>query len=308
MEAITRSRYATASLIAAAGLYALGALLALLAWAMYSATPFLAAFIRFEDWYRASDWLAFAAFVAALGAVGHATWQVLRSPGRRAEEVAETASAFAGTLLLVIAAFESAQVRASPLLGGQPATPFVLMAIGFALWTIPPLSLARRTYRAGRTRDDTTSRSNVRLSLLVAASLALLAVAQGILAAKDGVLIFGDTLTGRGPVIAGGAIGALCICGVLAALLIAKSRTPRPSRTTTPVCVGLASLAASRLTEATVVGILLAPHASVNAFRVAMSVIKALLVVGFIALALGAWLRIAEMRTDPFDSSDLATN
>lgn len=267
MEELVRSRRAMALLVVAAAAEALSSVFVMLAYA--TLTP--GHVQRFRDLQHAANWLAFAAAVVGLGAVGLVAWEALVTTHRAAQ--AELAAASAATLLIAIGTLVgAAAARAS-------TAASVLEAIGVAGWALLALTRAARNNLA---HHQDSAAVAVTEWLVAAAGLTLFAVGSG----------FTPGLSDRGVAVAQATLFALGAAGVDVAVVMAirHGRLGGPASRLVVVALGLEVVAA--LTLAVVAALVFTPHATLTSTRVGLSIASFLAVTFAAALALAAWQQL----------------
>jgi hypothetical protein len=260
---------------AAAGLYALGTVFVVVAYATLSVdTPH--GISTFRNWAHAADWLHFCGAFGALAAVGVAGWEAL--PSRDRYQIAEVTAAAVATLLVALGAFVAAVSSPS-----QPAAD-VIAAVGIGLWALIALVRAA-SYNLAEQQSPGSATPLVPLWLIAAGALVLLAVGSG--------FHVGPTNRGRG--IAAGILEALGVALLAQVLISARSKGMMQSRPVSLVITGLLVLAVGFIGGAIVSGLVFTPQGTVKGLRIGVSIVNTILFVGVVILGLAAWARVGEL-------------
>jgi hypothetical protein len=262
-------------LAAAAGFYALGTLLAIIAYATFSGDT-LSSYHTFRDLARASDWLHFVGVLIAFGAVCKVGWETMAA--RVADQQAELAVAAVATLLAAIAALVNAASERST------ATADILMAVGTGIWGLLALSRAVRLNLAAQETPGPAS-PLATLWLAAAGGLVLIAVGSG----------FDVGLTDQGLGIAVGILEAIGFCLLAWALLSARTRGLMGGLPTGSVVQALGLLALAGVTAAVVAGLVFTPHGTLKGLRIGSSIVYTVRLVGVVILGWAAWRRLGEI-------------
>ncbi len=274
MHYITRSRTAMTLAVLAAGLFVLGALMGLIAFATLNiSNPG-----SFTSLGHAHDWLTFSAALVALVGVSAAAWELVLA--KRNAEVPEVAGAAVATLFIAIGSL----VNASSSSGSQTAN--VLGAIGVGGWgALCLIRAARRSLAEQHGAVDSTRQASIWLTAAV--GLFVLAIGSGLVTSIDN----------QGVSVAAGVIQTLGILILAASLAIARNQRFLISRPMPAVLAGLGLVAASFLTQAITAGVVYGPGGTISGLRVGLSIAYALQMLGAAALGYAAWLRTAELIT-----------
>jgi hypothetical protein len=264
IASIVQSRVAMALAAAAAGLYTLGSLLALLAFATLTSSSVS----TFTNLGHASNWLHFAGTIFALLALCVVVRNALIS--QQLLPLVEVAGASVATLLVAIGALVFAASSSSTSTGG------ILLAIGIGLWGLVAMS------RGARITMDQSAESNVNLraGYWIGASVGLIILCVGAGFVYDP--------SSKGSSIASGALQALGIAVLACALLMARIAGFLKGRTTPVLTTGLAIVVAFFVGTAVVAGIEFS-NPTLTGLRLSFSIVYAIGVMGFATLALAAW-------------------
>ncbi|MGH9122246.1 MAG: hypothetical protein ACRDYC_09940 [Acidimicrobiales bacterium] len=273
MNAIVRSRNAMMLVAAAAALYAVGTLCALIAYATLTPSDVGS---TFADLGHTSDWLHFAGAFVAFAAVCVCAWENMAA--RDKEVLGELPGAGLGTLLIAIGALIGAVSASAATASG------IVAAIGVGAWALLALGRAAR-YNLADQKAPGTGAALVPLWLVAAGGLALLAVGTGI----------NIDVTDQGTGIASGILEALGVGLVAAALFEARSKGMLRSRPTWIAVEGLAATTLGFLAATVVAAVVFKPNPSLTGVRVGLAITYALLALGLAVLALAAWMRVGEL-------------
>ncbi|HVA91134.1 MAG TPA: hypothetical protein VNL71_14970, partial [Chloroflexota bacterium] len=238
MDAITRSRNAMMAATAAAALYALGSVFALVAYATLSDSADGAN--TYRDWGHAADWMHFLGAFGALVAVGVAGWEAL--PSNQRDQLGELALAAVSTLLIAIGALILAASSSSQSAGN------VLGAVGLGGWALLALARAAR-YNLAEKQTPGSVPPVVPLWLMAAGGLLLIAIGSG----------FTIQLGDRGSAIASAVLEAIGAAILVIALIGSRARGLLRSRPVASVILGLVVLGSGFVAVAIVAGLVFTP-------------------------------------------------
>jgi hypothetical protein len=241
-----------------------------------------------QDFATAGNWVLFAGFTGAFGAV--AKLASAKTHARNSDAARELYGATVATLLLAIGFLISALHSTGPSTAGE-----ILAAVGFGGWCI--LFAEKAARQAGVERDHSEAPGYSRLFVAVSASLLLIAVGTGL--PTPG---FGDVAPG----VAGQVLTAIGLVGITLVLVAARSRTLL--RTAQTVNLGLVVLALGFLAYGILAAIVLtSTSGSLTTFRLGLSLPMFVISVGFGVLGLSALRRIYEIAPAPMSVPGSAT-
>lgn len=267
MDEIIRSMRTMLLLTFGAGLYAVGALLGTIAWAILDNNG--RNLRAFRDLGHAHDWLLFVGILVALAGVASAGWQAL--PRRQSVLLTELGIATISTLLITIGSLVEASSDSSDTAAN------VVVAIGVGGWALMALARAARYNLAPQ--DQPAIRSFATPWLTIAGALLLFAVGSGLTV----------TLTDRGTAIAAGVLNAIAAAVVAQVLLAARRRRFLLRRTTVLVIVALLVNSASWVTAAVVAGLEFTRDGTLTGLRIGLGLVGFMSTIGVLLLAAAAW-------------------
>ena len=272
MEHITQSRTAMTLAVLGALLFALGDVLAVVAYAILSPGHVG----TYTALGHGADWLRFSGAVVVLAAVAAAGWELVLQG--RVSGAIEVGVAAVGTLLVAVGALIAAASTRS-----QTAAD-VVAAIGIAVWSFLVLSrAARRSLSEQNLEPGRPAQAPIWLG--AAMGLLILAVGAGL----------PTSINNRGQSVASGVLMAVGI-GILAgALLVARSDRLLLTRPIPVLLLGLGILTVAFLADAIVAGIVFGPNGTLTGLRIGVSLATAIEAAGVIVLALAAWLRLGDL-------------
>lgn len=276
LAAVTRSRAALVTLVAAAGLLALAGILAGAGAAVIS----FGNLPTTRHLMTAGGWMDFAGVTVALAALAMVGWGMVVA-GRRAL-AGELAAAGVATLLLALGALVT--VAATGSTAGD-----VLTALGFGAWAVLFVVLAARASIAERT-PLASPPGTPAAWLVAAAGLVLLAVASGLPSPARS-----DSTTG----VAAGCLGAVGLAVVAGVLVACRSRHLLTSRTVVTVVAGLAVLAAHEVALAVYAAVSFTPTSTLGDYRATVTTAAFLGAAAWLVLGVAAWQRTAEVPAWP---------
>ena len=275
MTELTRFKPALLMAAFAAGLWALGELLAGVAPAILASPSDVG---TYRDLNTAAAWLLFAASAVGVAATASVTWHLFVS--RRWTVMWEVAGATVSTLFLAIGTLVIAATTLHESTAGN-----VLTAIGVGGWAIVVLAGAGR--HALAEQDDPALPRQAVLRLLAAGSLVVVAVSFGLPSPQldDATLAISAEV-----------LFAVGFAGLAAVVMSARSRALLRSKSVAPVEWGLWLLVVSGLAGVVAAGIVYGPPpTSVTAFRTALPISPLVQVLAVLALGWAALSRVAEL-------------
>lgn len=275
MEEIIRSRNPMILLTVGAGLFAIGSLFRVIAYAMFTASS-PGNIDTFRNLGHASDWSHFAGALAALAGVSLAGWDLI--PKKRIVDVVEVAAATLATLLITIGSLVEAASSSSL------SAANVVVAIGIGVWALLALSRAAR-HNLAEQQAPGTGPSMVPLWLTVCAGLVVFAVGSGLTV----------KVTDQGLGIAAGLLEAIGLALLVQPIVLARSRGMLATAPVPAVIAGLVMAAVGFVVYAIVAGIVFTPSGTLTGLRVGIGLTNFILMVGVAVLGSAAWIRVGEL-------------
>ena len=275
MNYITKSLPAMILLSAAAMLLILGEAFNVAAYASLTPTSLGVA----NDLSQAGDWLAFAAVIVGLLALGTAAWATVLAKNWAA--VAELGVGIAGVIIIAVGDLVNAATSEN-----SASTANILQAIGFGILAL--LVLGHAAQRSLAEQDVSARPRQAALWLAAAAGLATFAVGVSLT----------PTINSKGLGIAAGIILASGT-GILAGVLIAASA--RGFRMAGSAIAGLILLSTGSIGAAIVAGMYYGPDAAANwlngalGLRIGPSIVETISTLGFLMLMLAAWTQVRKL-------------
>lgn len=272
MEEITRSRVAMELAAAAAALYALGTVFAVIAYAVLSPSSLG----TFTDLGHASDWLHFVGALVLLLAVGSVARDMMARQLMTA--LFEVGTITVGALLVAIGALVGAASSSSQ------STADVLGAVGIGLWGLVAVARAARS-----ANPEDPSAQVAPLWAAAGFGFVLLAVGSG----------FTIDPTDKGTGIASGiiqAVGAAIVAGVLSSARLRRLLQGKPLAT---VINAFGVLTVFFVGAAVVAAVVFSTIPSLNGLRIGLAIVSAVEAVGVVLFGLAAWTRYLEIPMAP---------
>jgi hypothetical protein len=277
MIEFVRSRTAMALAVALSALWALGAVLATIAYAVLSQQN--AGTTR--NLLIGGEWLQFCGGLAALVAVCAVSWQmVLR---QRWSDVRETASASLSTLLIVVGLLVGAANAPDDSTASN-----VLAAVGVGGWMVLTVVRAAR-YSVEEQRSPSGPR---RAQLWLGAAGGLLAIAVG-------VGLPGPSIQQTALAVVENVISAAGIVALVVALTVGRDRGWIASRHFPILTAGLWTLGASFVVRAILSGIVLGPSATLLGVRLVSALPAGVVALAWAVVGAAAFGKFIELSVSP---------